>query len=127
MDKEWKLEKRWIKQNNNNHDIFLSINSNNDYLLFYTNKSIQLCSVDLIIQYSIDLTSREHFFSHFIYLSQYQIWLTIDKQTQILNYFHVNNRIIQTIDQIYLQAISSMGDELALVTKDDYHLQIVSI
>jgi hypothetical protein len=126
MQREWKLERRWIRENNN-QEILVSIHSNNDYLLFYTKKSIQLCSFNLIIQYSIDLSNSEHFYSHFIYLSQYQIWLTIDKQTQILNYFHVNNQKIQTLDQIFLQAISSMGDDLAFITKDDYHLQIVSI
>ncbi|CAF1272680.1 unnamed protein product [Rotaria sordida] len=123
---EWKLDKRWIKYNNN--DILLSINSNNDYLLIYTNRLIQLCSDDLIIQYTIDLSNQEHLYSNFIFLSSYKIWLTIDKETQLLKYFHLNNRIIQTLDQIYVRTISSMGNnELALVTKDDYHLQILSI
>jgi hypothetical protein len=122
---EWKLEKRWIKSHEN--DILISISSNNDYLLLYTNKSIQLCSYDLTIQYKIDLFNQEHLFSNFIFLSSYQIWLTIDQQTQIVYYFHINDRIIKSLDQIYVRAISIMGDELALIGKDDYHLQIVSI
>jgi len=122
---EWKLEKRWIKQYNN--DILISISSNDDYILFYTHKSIQLCSDDLIIQYSIDLTHQEHVYSHFIFLSSYKIWLTVDKHTQILNYFHLNNRTIQTLDKIFIRAISLMGDEFALITEDGCHLQIVSI
>jgi len=124
---EWKLNKRWIKSHEN--DIFISIYSNNDYLLFYTNKSIQLCSEDLIIQYTIDLSNQQHIYSHFIYLNSYQIWLIIDKQKNLLNYFHINNRIIQTFEEIFVYAISSMEDDLALIIKDDddYHLQIISI
>ncbi|CAF2739714.1 unnamed protein product [Rotaria sp. Silwood2] len=123
---EWKLDKRWIKYHNN--DIILSINSNNDYLIIYTNNSIQLCSDNLTIQYSIDLSNQEHLYSNFTFLSSFKIWLFIDKETQLLKYFHLTNRTIQTLDQIYIRMISPMGDnELALVTKDDYHLQIVSI
>jgi len=123
---EWKLDKRWIKYKKN--DIFISIYSNNDYLIFYTNKSIQLSTEDLIIQYEINLSNQDHIYSHFIYLSSYQIWLIIDKKTDILNYFHINNRIIQPLDQIFVHAISSMGDDLAFIKKNDnYHLQIISI
>ncbi|CAF1559455.1 unnamed protein product [Rotaria sp. Silwood1] len=123
---QWKLDKRWLRTHNN--DNILSITSNIDYLLIYTNKSIQLCSEDFIIQYLIDLTNQEHLYSNFTFLSTYQIWLIIDKQTQLLKYFHIHNQTIQTLDQIYVKIISSMGDnELALVTNDDYHLQILSI
>ncbi|CAF1433398.1 unnamed protein product [Adineta steineri] len=123
---EWKLTKRWIKHYHQN-DYLISISSNNDYLLLYTNKFIQLCSDDLIIQYTIDLTDQEHIYSNFIFLSSYQIWLTIDKQTQLINYFHKNTRIIQSLDQISIRHISSMGDELALITNDNCCLQIISI
>jgi hypothetical protein len=118
---EWKLDKRWIKYHKN--DTLISIYSNNDYLLFYTNKYIQLCTEDLI-----DLSNQEHIYSNFIYLSSYKIWLIIDKKTDTLNYFHINNRIIQSLDQIFAQGISSMGDDIAFITKDEnYHLQIISI
>ncbi|CAF1609778.1 unnamed protein product [Rotaria magnacalcarata] len=123
---EWKLEKRWIKDHKK--DIFLSINSNNDYLLFYTNKCIQLCSQDLIIHYSIDLANQEHVYSNFIFLSSYKIWLLIDKQTHLLKYFRLNSRKIYTLDQVYVRNISSMGDsELAFITNDNCHLQIILI
>jgi hypothetical protein len=122
---EWKLDKRWMKYQTN--QTLRGVYSNNDYLLFYTKKSIQLCTEDLIIHYEIDLTHQEHLYSHFIYLSSYKIWLIIDQQTNLLNYFDLNHRIIQPIDQIFVQAISLMGENLAFITKDDYHLQIISI
>ena len=126
MEPEWKLDKRWSKHHPN--DILISMYSNDDYLLFYTNKSIQLCSQDLIIRHSIDLSNQEHFYSHFIFLSSYQIWLIVDKQTGILKYFHLNNLTIQNLGQMSVKIISSMGDaELALVIKDDNHLKIVVI
>ncbi|CAF1600577.1 unnamed protein product [Adineta ricciae] len=121
----WKLEKRWIKQHEN--DMFISISSNQQHLLFYTTKSIQICTNELIIQYTIDLTNQEHIYSNFIFLSQYQIWLTIDKHMQTLNYFHIHQRTIETFDQIDIRSISSMGDDLALITKDKRRLQIVSL
>lgn len=120
---KWKLDKRWIKYDKK--EILLSIYSNNTYLLFYTNKSIQLCTEDLIIQYTIHFDQQEHVYKNFIYLSLYDIWLFIDKKTDLLNYFHINNHSIQTFDQIFVQAISLIGDDLVFITKD--HLQIISI
>jgi len=123
---EWKLDKRWIRYEKT--DRLRSISSNNDYLLFYTNKSIQLYSEDLILQYNIDLSQQEHFFSYFVYLSNYEIWLMIDQQTNLVHYFHINHRKIQAIDQIFVQAMSLMDDDdLALITKDNSRLQIISI
>lgn len=124
IEPEWKLDKRWMKSIKNQS--LVAVYSNNNYLLFYTNKSIQLCTEDLIIQYTIDLSQQEHLYSNFIYLSTYQIWLFVDKYTDLLKYFHINNRIIQSIDQISIQAISLMEDnDIALITND--HLQIISI
>lgn len=122
---EWKLDKRWVKYHRN--DILISISSNSNYLLFYTNKTIQLCSDDLIIQYSIDLLQQEHFYTHFMFLSLYQIWLFVDKETRLLKYFDVNNRTIQTLDQIFVQTISSMGSNELAIVSNDYYLQIISI
>lgn len=126
IEPEWKLEKRWIKYHKN--DCLLSINSNDDYLLFYTNKSIELCSEDLIIKYSINVSNQDDLCTNFTYLSSFKIWLFIDKKTHLLKYFHINNRDIQTFDDIFVQNLSPMGNnEFAFITNDDYRLQIVSI
>jgi hypothetical protein len=123
---EWKLDKRWIRHDK--IDQLKSISSNNDQILFYTKKSIQLYSEDLILRYTIDLFQQEHSFSYFVYLSVYEIWLMIDQETHLVHYFHINHRKIQSIDQIFVQAMSLMDeDDLALIIKDNYRLQIISI
>lgn len=125
IEPEWKLDKRWLRQEQ--IEQLKSIASNLEHLLFYTNKSIQLYSEDLILQYSIDLSHDEHLFSDFVYLSNYEIWLMMDKQTHLICYFHRDDRSIQRIEQIFVQTMNVMNDYIVWINEDLNQLQIISI
>lgn len=125
IEPEWKLDKRWLRQES--IEQLKSIASNDQHLLFYTNQSIQFYSEDFILQLTIDLTDREHLFTDFVYLSNYQTWLMIDQQKHTIHFFQINHRTIQTIDQIFVQAINVMNDYIVWINKDLNQLEIISI
>lgn len=122
---EWKLDKRWHRQELTEQ--LQSITANTEHILLYTNKSIQLYSEDFILQYNIDLSNGEHHFSDFVYLSNYEIWFMIDRQTHLINYFHRDDRVIQKLEQIFVQIMNVMNDSIVWIKKDHNQLQIISI
>lgn len=121
LNVNWTFEKRWTKS-----PIIQAIAANDDYLLFSTNQSIDLCTENLIRQYSIDLIG-EHIYTDFIYLSSYHVWLFIDKQTNELKYFHRHQRILHSIDELIVQKLSLINNNLVLIFRDKNQIEIVSI
>lgn len=122
IEPEWKLDKRWFRRQP--IEQVKSIAANDQHLLFYTNQSIQFYSEDFLLQYTID---HDHLFSDFVYLVNYRTWLMIDQQTHVIYFFHVDERRIQAIDQIFVQKMNVMNDYVVWINNDLNQLEIISI